>query len=69
VKTRAVCRCRCHVGATHKAPPSLSDPIAALTACDLCAPMHAEVIRTVPTPRRTRTRQSDVGAVWPLDHE
>ena len=71
MKTHAVCACPCHTAATRgpKVAPSLGDPVAALTACTLCAPMHAEVIRTVPTPRRTRTRQSDDGAVWPLDGE
>jgi hypothetical protein len=58
-----------HGGERGEGGPSLGDPVAALTACALCAPLHAEVVRTVPTPRRTRTRRTDDGHVWPLEEE
>jgi hypothetical protein len=39
-----LCECPCHQGSvTSREAPEVSDPIAALTACDRCAVLHLGV--------------------------
>lgn len=55
----ALCRCPCHSGSRALATkPLLSDPVAALSACELCAPLHAAALHFGPRqsfPRRPPT--------------
>lgn len=56
-----VCRCVCHAPSVvpGEVAPALTDPIATLTACDLCRTAHPPVCTLVTPRRRTASPYRD----------
>lgn len=63
----AWCGCACHRTRLLSVRPLISDAVAAVTACDLCAPLHAAAVHYGSRQSFTRPRPLPSADGYPYD--